>query len=60
MGGQDEMCNFYMMYYTKDNVKKTDFQCWGNNSPNLLNFFPITANALAPYPGFAGHGKLFK
>lgn len=52
------MCNFYMMYYTNSKGSQTDLECWGNNSPHLLKYFPFDTNNLAPYPGFAGNGML--
>lgn len=55
MGGSDEMCNFYMMYYTNNSeVANSDLSCWGDNHPTA---FPPGADDLAPFPGFAGQGK---
>lgn len=54
MRGDDEMCNFYMMYYTNDtDITSTLLECWGKQT--TLDF-PSDANSLAPYPGFAGEG----
>ncbi|CAK8677220.1 unnamed protein product [Clavelina lepadiformis] len=53
MGGGDEMCNFYMMYYTADvSLVNKDLECWGNMYPRIK--FPPNANDPAPYPGYAG------
>jgi len=50
--GKDEMCNFYMMYYTKNKkVSMNDHTCWNDN---LHLKFPPTASNMCPYPGYAG------
>ncbi|XP_064620124.1 peptidyl-glycine alpha-amidating monooxygenase B-like isoform X2 [Lineus longissimus] len=37
----DEMCNFYMMYYTKNTPKaKSYYQCTGNNYPEMIQNLP--------------------
>jgi len=50
--GNDEMCNFYMMFYT-DNKKiaSTSISCWNDN---LKAKFPSTASQMTPYPGYGG------
>ena len=55
MGGNDEMCNFYMMYYAETGAQVTQEDCWGDRFPTMS--FPSSADQLAPYPGFAGQGK---
>jgi len=52
--GSDEMCNFYMMFYTSDRtlVENNMLSCWGNSLPNLK--FPASASTMTPYPGYAG------
>jgi len=50
--GNDEMCNFYMMYYTKNKeISMNDHVCWNDN---LHLKFPSSANNMCPYPGYAG------
>ncbi|XP_078484053.1 peptidyl-glycine alpha-amidating monooxygenase B [Ciona intestinalis] len=54
MGGSDEMCNFYMMFYTSNiDTAGSDPNCWGMMSRIPLTF-PSTVDQLTPYPGFAG------
>lgn len=49
--GEDEMCNFYMMFYTENQKEAYTHQCWGDA---LHLKFPATTAAMCPYPGFAG------
>ena len=51
------MCNFYMMYYTKE-ISADEQECWGMGVPHAESLFPSSADDLAPYPGFAGQGKM--
>jgi len=51
-GGNEEMCNYYMMYYTLNKeVSKVDHECW-NDQLHLK--FPPSVNDMCPYPGYAG------
>ncbi|CAH1796518.1 unnamed protein product [Owenia fusiformis] len=36
----DEMCNFYMMYYTDAEKGSAFFECFGNNLPDLVKQIP--------------------
>nr|CAB3264641.1 peptidyl-glycine alpha-amidating monooxygenase A [Phallusia mammillata] len=56
MGGNDEMCNFYMMYYTTSSaVANSELSCWGDKHEAA---FPEGADDLAPFPGFAGQDSI--
>ena len=53
--GHDEMCNFYMMFYTSDkDVASNPHSCWNDY---LNKKFPKSTSIPAPYPGFAGFGE---
>ena len=57
MKGSDEMCNFYMMYYSKDDRAGARRLCWNMQVPHADQFFPPSADMPAPFPGYAGDGK---
>ena len=36
----DEMCNFYFMFYTNSSSDQHGFQCWDNTFPSLIDHLP--------------------
>ncbi|KAK6178789.1 hypothetical protein SNE40_011296 [Patella caerulea] len=60
--GKDEMCNFYMMFYTDSSVTRTFSECGGSHYPNLVQSLPADSDKpLPPNPLLdekAGHHHL--
>ncbi|XP_050402331.1 peptidyl-glycine alpha-amidating monooxygenase B isoform X2 [Patella vulgata] len=46
--GKDEMCNFYMMFYTDSSVTRTFSECGGSHYPNLVQSLPADSDKPLP------------
>ncbi|XP_041372877.1 peptidyl-glycine alpha-amidating monooxygenase B-like [Gigantopelta aegis] len=46
--GNDEMCNFYIMFYTDSDVKDPYSQCGGNNYKNVVGIMPADSDVPLP------------
>ncbi|XP_071109699.1 peptidyl-glycine alpha-amidating monooxygenase B-like isoform X1 [Haliotis cracherodii] len=56
--GADEMCNFYIMYYTDSSVKMPSGQCGGNRQPKLMADIPDDSDVpLPPNPDLEEEAK---
>ena len=44
----DEMCNFYIMYYTPVGTRVPSHTCAGNNIPSLINSIPADSDVQLP------------
>ncbi|XP_067667286.1 peptidyl-glycine alpha-amidating monooxygenase B-like [Haliotis asinina] len=56
--GEDEMCNFYIMYYTDSSVKMPSGQCGGNQLPDLIANIPQDSDVpLPPNPELEEEAK---
>lgn len=46
--GNDEMCNFYIMFYTNSTVKEPSGECLDNEIPTLIQTLPLDSDVPLP------------